>query len=782
MRQHTLALALLIISLQPLAPLSSQAQTTTHTAETSNNTSACNGVSAPGSYCQGAFAGVSSTASGTYDPPPANVSGLPLRQLLYSGNTTKFYAAMMPWFTVCDASSTYPVPSGTDYKHCNGHFEVGYDSDDAGTVDAQVSDMARRGFDGVSLAWWGPPQGSCPSGKYCVHDGTALKLRDNLDGRCSGLSTCPMSFLLRVNDGMISGLCTVDATQPGCLVTKLDSALDYVNTNYLGHVSYLKQSNRPVLSFFIDESGYLTQCTTTAPCNAPGGGTCTSSSSCWSKVWSSVRSHVQTYSNGNPMLLFRNSTGFTHPQSDGSFAWISPGTSSDPYGLAYLDRFYGAATSTSNLPLLDMGGAWKGFDGAHNSWNNSQMGQRCGRTWLDTLAKPAAYYSTSQQLPYLLVSTWNDYEEGTEIETGIDNCYAIGAAVSGSTLSWSLSIASDQPNAATDATEQTIDHYEVFDSSDGENLTRVATSPRGSRSVDLSTLPLGCGARTLYVKAVGVPSIFNKISGAVFYTAPACAAVTISSPSTSTVSDPFRITAAENTAKSTDSIIAYLDGESIDKVFKTESIDTGLGSVSFPAGQHTLVVKAYYSDGTSASASASLTVSIAPAVTISPPVGSATYNSPVLVRADENTAQSASAMEVDLDGVAVATLTGTDTVDQLIDAAPGSHTVTVKATYADGSSSTATQTFSVRTGAVTITSPTNGSTVASPVHVVANESSSLSATAMKVYLDGAGVYTVNNSDTVDTTVIATSGPHQITVKAWYADGTVAERKVNITVP
>ena len=52
---------------------------------------------------------------------------------------------------------------------------------------------------------------------------------------------------------------------------------------------------------------------------------------------------------------------------------------------------------------------------------------------------------------------------------------------------------------------------------------------------------------------------------------------------------------------------------------------------------------------------------------------------------------------------------------------------------------------------------------------------------MKVYLDGAGVYSVNNSDSVDTTVTAAAGPHQITVKAWYADGTVSQRSVNVTV-
>jgi hypothetical protein len=778
MKRNIVPFLLSIIAL--LAPAALVlAQTTTHTVETANNTSACSGVGLPGAYCQGAFIGVSSSASGTYDPAPANVSDVSLRQLLYSGSTTKVYAALMPWFTACLSSSmTYPVPSGTDFRHCNGngHFEVGYNSNDAATVDAQISDLLRRGFDGISIAWY-------HSTSRLEYDGTTAKIRDNLDARCTGLPQCPMSFLLRLNSGAYD-FCAHDGNEPDCVLTNLKANLDYANTNFLGSTSYLKVSNRPVVSFFLDErNSVMAQCGgSTYPTCSLNGGTCSSRSDCWTKIWAAVNSHVQSYSHGDPLLVFRNSTGFSHTQSDGSFAWVKPDDSTDPYGLAYLDRFYAAATSSGNLAKLDMGGGWKGFDGTHNSWNNSVMAQRCGRTWLDVIAKVNSYYISSQQLPYLLVSTWNDYEEGTEIETGIDNCYAVSAAVAGSTLSWSLAISSDQPNAAANATENTIDHYEVFDSADGESLTRVATLPRGSRAVDLSTLAVGCGSRTLYVKAVGVASIRNKMSGAVSYAAPACAAVTINTPvDGATVADPFQLTATENTAKSTDSMLIYLDGTSIYKAYKVESIDTG-ANVSVPAGTHTLLVKAYYSDGTSASGQVSVTPSNPGAVTVSSPVGAATYNSPVLVLADENTGASVSSMEIDLDGAAVATVTGTGHIDPSIDAAPGSHTVTVKATYAAGGSSASSQTFNVRAGAVTITSPADGATVTSPIHVVASESSSLSATAMKVYLDGAGVYTVNNSDTVDTSVTAASGPRQITVKAWYADGTVSQRSVTVTVP
>jgi hypothetical protein len=139
-------------------------------------------------------------------------------------------------------------------------------------------------------------------------------------------------------------------------------------------------------------------------------------------------------------------------------------------------------------------------------------------------------------------------------------------------------------------------------------------------------------------------------------------------------------------------------------------------------------------------------------------------------------------MKLYLDGVGSNTLYNTDSYDVTVDAAPGVHSLTVKAWYTDGSLSSSNLSFTIREGSVAITSPASGATVSSPIHVVANESSSLAAISMKVYLDGTSVYSVTGSDTVDTSVPATSGSHTITVKAWYADGTVAERKVAVTVP
>ena len=67
---------------------------------------------------------------------------------------------------------------------------------------------------------------------------------------------------------------------------------------------------------------------------------------------------------------------------------------------------------------------------------NRIMDQQCGQTWLQTFSKINGIYSSGNQLNALQLVTWNDYEEGTEIESGIDNCVSVAATLSKNTLDW----------------------------------------------------------------------------------------------------------------------------------------------------------------------------------------------------------------------------------------------------------------------------------------------------------------------------------------------------------
>jgi hypothetical protein len=72
---------------------------------------------------------------------------------------------------------------------------------------------------------------------------------------------------------------------------------------------------------------------------------------------------------------------------------------------------------------IAVGAAWAGFDDSKASWGlGRHMSERCGETFADTMNMYKQYYSPEHPLPFLLIETWNDYEEGTAIERGLVKC------------------------------------------------------------------------------------------------------------------------------------------------------------------------------------------------------------------------------------------------------------------------------------------------------------------------------------------------------------------------
>ena len=52
------------------------------------------------------------------------------------------------------------------------------------------------------------------------------------------------------------------------------------------------------------------------------------------------------------------------------------------------------------------------------------IAEHCGQVLLKTANEISKYFGGSNpQIPYLQVITWNESEEGTAVEDGIDNCY-----------------------------------------------------------------------------------------------------------------------------------------------------------------------------------------------------------------------------------------------------------------------------------------------------------------------------------------------------------------------
>jgi hypothetical protein len=132
--------------------------------------------------------------------------------------------------------------------------------------------------------------------------------------------------------------------------------------------------------------------------------------------------------------------------------------------------------------------------------------QACGLTFVRSLSAVGTYLGTSSSnLSLLQVATWNDYEEGTEVETGIDNCAAVSAGVSGT-------VVKPVPSFSGVGSEETVDHYEVYLCKDGKNLMDAGPIPVGGASLDVNTLGLPSGTYQVYVQMVGKSHILNHIS------------------------------------------------------------------------------------------------------------------------------------------------------------------------------------------------------------------------------------------------------------------------------
>ncbi len=81
---------------------------------------------------------------------------------------------------------------------------------------------------------------------------------------------------------------------------------------------------------------------------------------------------------------------------------------------------------------------------------------------------------------------------------------------------------------------------------------------------------------------------------------------------------------------------------------------------------------------------------------------------------------------------------------------------------------------------VTICSPLNGSTVSSPVHVVAATKDSVAVSFVQIYLDGKPVLT-KTGGTLNASVAMAAGAHRVTVQAKDSAGVIFKQTINITV-
>lgn len=333
------------------------------------------------------------------------------------------------------------------------HVDVGYSSADERQAARQAQDMISRGIDGAIVDWYGTDHPDLGR--------TAVGFRNAAENHPG------FRFAISEDKGALKKC----RREPGCdLSRQLIKDLNHIYDHFEKSPAYLRQDDRPVVFFFDVNQDPID----------------------WGRVRGSVK--------GNPLFVFRNTRALSSPESDGAFAWVDH---TGKRNMPYLDDFYRKALDTlRSRPVIVVGSVYKGFDDRPASWSENRVtDQECGQVWLDTFARVNQYFSRDRPLAYLQVVTWNDYEEGTEIETGIDNCVEIHTAISDHELSWRIT-----------GNEAAIDHFVIYVSRDGERLLPIAELPGRTRQWQLNSSGLVPGQYQLFVQAVGKPSIVDKMS------------------------------------------------------------------------------------------------------------------------------------------------------------------------------------------------------------------------------------------------------------------------------
>ena len=369
--------------------------------------------------------------------------------------------------------------------------------------------------------------------------------------------------------------------------------------------------------------------------------------------------------------------------------------------------------------------------------------------------------------------TWNDYEEGTEIETGISNCLTISPAINGTQLQWSIT-----------GNEKAVDHYVVFISLDGQNLMNLASVASGTHTFDLSSYNLAPGTTYKFlVEAIGVPSVQNVMSASVGYLPQAQPPNAVLTLTTNSGTAPLTLTAstANSTSPNGNGTIAS----------STINFGDGTPAVSGPSAQHTyktpgtFTVTATVTDNIGATASTTQKVTVSPAtptavLTVTPSSGKTTLTVSASLTGSSSPDGTISSSTINF-GDGTPTVAGPTASHKYY--VPGNFTVTGTVIDNFGATASTTKSVAVSQGckisstnrSVTICSPAASSTVTSPVQIVAYATDSKTITQMIIYVNGTKVFTQSGSaKLLDTAISMSSGTHTIQVKAWDSSGSFSQ--------
>lgn len=260
------------------------------------------------------------------------------------------------------------------------HIKVSYSSHDPATVENQIGKAQAMGLTAFVMDWYGDREPWIDQ-SYALLQKTAAQRNFHV---------------AMMYDETEQETGATDET-----IADLTAFRDhYLAPNAPGHEAYLTYQGRPLI-FVFSHGGYTD--------------------------WNEVHKALAKW-NPAPFLIQEN-LPHKYPEGfDGDFAWINPGpegwaADGSHWGEGYLANFY--RTMVRKYPnKLIVGGAWSQFGDARASWSlNRHISARCGQTLRDTLSLWHKFFPRNQTIPFVLIETWNDYEEGTALEPGLPACH-----------------------------------------------------------------------------------------------------------------------------------------------------------------------------------------------------------------------------------------------------------------------------------------------------------------------------------------------------------------------
>jgi Glycosyl hydrolase family 99 len=275
--------------------------------------------------------------------------------------SSRILADYQPWFG--------------DRKHIN----VGYSTMDPNVLRNQIQRARNMGIYGFAVDWYGERR-PFEDRSYALLQRVAAE---------NNFKVCLMYDEVPEDNGQA----TEDALR------SFDKAYrDYIGPGAPAREAYITYQGRPVI-FIFPKRGRTN--------------------------WDRVREAVNQWETP-PLLIYKDEPPPQYAHDfDGFYPWVHPShrTPPDPHdwGKEYLETFYRRMQQRPGKIIV--GGIWPGFDDSKASWSlNRRMDRRCGQTFEDTLKVFHNHNDPERPMPFVMVATWNDYEEGTQIENGISDC------------------------------------------------------------------------------------------------------------------------------------------------------------------------------------------------------------------------------------------------------------------------------------------------------------------------------------------------------------------------